>query len=189
MATKNNNKLVEALIKEGQEEFQTTPTNLTYRQRIAEMIGGFRIKKTSTLLPEYIYQPRPKIRKPQVDYEVAWDLFNRSWIMRQISRAIIGEVMTPEINLLPRFKAKCMKCKREYQTKVEGCECGSNNLRKPKESQRKKAEKLIRNPNPQYSFKDLLRSLLQYLIGLDDFYLYIGNKQLTLYFPSCRRKG
>jgi len=178
MANQTNNKLVEALIKESKEEFRDTPANLSLRQRVGEVIGGFRIKKTATVLPEYVYQPEPKIRKPPIDYVTTFDLFKRSWIMRQISRAIIGEVMTPKIHVMERFKAKCSKCKREFQSNVEECECGNKNFIKPKENQRKKLVKLVKKPNPQYSLNDLLRSTLQYLIGLDDFYLYIGNKQL-----------
>jgi len=171
------NQLVDALVRDSLEYREDEPS-VGLRQRFFGKLGGIRVLKTSSVLPEYVFNTGAKIRTPPADYVKIFDLYQRSWIMRQISRAIIGEVITPWIEILPRFKLKCKKCEREWQSTVDKCDCGSKRFAQPDYTQRQKLENLIDKPNSQYSFEEFLRSTLHYLIGLDDFYWYIGNKEL-----------
>lgn len=165
------------------EEKETTP--LSRGQRFVKRMAGLfdldviRKKISQEPMAEYLFSPKAEVRRPKVNYALIYDELVKSWVFRQISRAITQEVINPEMELMKKFSVKCMDCGTEYEFDEEECqECHSINLRKPDEDQRKIAQKLVDSPNPNYSFKQLMRSALLWHLMLDDTYLSVAYKNL-----------
>ena len=141
------------------------------------------LKKSKAPIAEYLFDISPKkakIRKPKWDYVQLYDAAIKSWVFRQIARAIIQEVIVPESMLIKKFTHKCVVCGTEYDYEEKQCKiCGGIEFRKPDISQRKIAQTLIDSPNPDYSFKELMRSALFWHIMLDDTYLSIAYKTVV----------
>lgn len=126
--------------------------------------------KTRGEIRQYVFGTGQKLRIPEYNYAMLYDLSNRSWILRQIFRAIIGEVMNAGWDIQPKFKKKCKKCGQEYQSsEVEKCDiCGGKAFDKPEWEQYVKLKKLIEEPFEGKTFKEFARSTLWYDLGLDD---------------------
>jgi len=135
------------------------------------------IEKMSPIV-SYVYQIEPVVRRPVWRYDVLIDVASRSWLMRQVLRAIAQEVLGQKWDLKPRFETKCLDCGHEHEEKVDECEkCGSDQLREPSEEQFNVADGLLKHPNPDYNFDSLLRSLIFYKETVDDWYLSIAYKR------------
>jgi len=138
---------------------------------LTKILGNTLIEKTTPVKPRYIFQTGPQIRKPQYDYVSLFELSRTSWVLRQIFRAIIGEVINPRWTIKPRFYKKCKVCGREYQEPDrEVCECGSKELVPPDHEQYLRFVQLLKKPNRDYNMDDFIRSTLWYDLALDDFY-------------------
>ena len=135
------------------------------------------IKKGSPIV-SYIYQVEPQVRYPPWRYDVLIGVATRSWLMRQILRAITQEVLGQKWDLEPRFETKCLDCGHEHEEEVDECsECESTSIRGPSEEQFKIADELLKRPNPDYNFDSLLRSVIFYRETVDDWYLSIAYKR------------
>lgn len=71
--------------------------------------------KTRGEVRQYVFNAGQKLRIPDYNYPMLYDLSKRNWLLRQIFRAIIGEVMNAGWEIQPKFKKKCRKCGTEYQ--------------------------------------------------------------------------
>ena len=135
------------------------------------------VQKKSPIV-SYVYQVEPVVRHPVWRYDVLIDVASRSWVMRQILRAITQEVLGQKWELEPRFANRCIDCGHEYEEEVDECgKCDSTNLREPSAEQFKTADELLQQPNPDYNFDSLLRSLIFYKETVDDWYLSIAYKR------------
>ncbi len=159
---------------------------LGYRARLVSRLAswvGFNIiqKKLATApIAGYLFQPQARVRKPKWNYAMLYDETIKSWVFRQIARAIIQEVIIPEMKLVKKFTVLCVTCKTEYGYEEKECQiCGGTEFRKPDIAQRKIAQDLIDEPNPDYSFKELMRSALLWHLMLDDTYLSIAYKSVV----------
>ena len=159
-----------------------------YRERFTKwFLKAFGIDLTLTKrekpappIAEYSLHTRAVVRKPTSNYALIYDEAIKNWIFRQIARAIIQEVIVPEIKLTAKFDMKCTnkKCEMEYETAVEECAvCGGTEFREPDMAERKKAQKIMDNPNPDYSFTELNRAALFWHLMVDDTYFSIAYKK------------
>jgi len=139
---------------------------------------GFTILKTMPVIPSYVFDTLPKIRVPRYDYVRLMDEAQRSWILRLIFRSIIGEVITPQWTIQPKFKQKCRACGLEFQSLTETCPCGSKDFRTPNIDEYQLVKALTTCPNPDYNFEEFLRATLWYALALDDYYWYITYEYL-----------
>lgn len=135
------------------------------------------VEKSSPIV-SYVYQVEPVVRRPVWRYDVLIAVASRSWLMRQILRAITQEVLGQKWELESRFAMKCVICGHEHEEKVDECvKCGSEQLRGASKVQFNIADELLRQPNPDYNFDSLLRSLIFYKETVDDWYLSIAYKR------------
>lgn len=130
------------------------------------------INKTRGQIPGYVVNTGYKERLPDIDYNELYKLSKTHWVLRQIFRAIIGEVLNAERIITPRFKKKCAKCGKEYKNgSIEVCEvCGGKKFKQPDIKQYTKFTELLKNPSEGRNIIEFLRSTLWYDLALDDFY-------------------
>lgn len=152
------------------------------KRAIIRKIEEATLKKRRAPVAEFVYYTEPQIRRPQWDYVRIYDEVLQSWVMRMIIRAISQEVFVPGFDLEPKFATKCATCGTEYESPVEECyrckEAGQEaELRPPNPDQKKKAESLLKTPNPDYSFVELMKAALKWHLTLDDVYLSIAYKR------------
>ena len=155
---------------------------LPFRQRFLHRIlpqeWKDKIKKGLAPISEYLFERKAVVREPKYNYVTIYNELVKSWVFRQVSRAITQEVMNSGVELKKKFVMKCDNCLMEYETEVENCRiCEGTSFTTPDIDQRKKAQNLMDNPNSEYSFEDLLRSALQWHIMLDDVYLSVAYKE------------
>ncbi len=152
--------------------------------RILKGIGGvfgidlvIQKKISQEPIADYIFDPRAQVRKPKWNYVMIYDEAIKSWVFRQIVRAIIQEVIIPEMRLTKKFAHRCEACRTDYDSEEEVCNtCGGKKFIKPNLDERKIAQNLMDQPNPDYSFKELSRSALFWHLMLDDTYISIAYK-------------
>jgi hypothetical protein len=136
-------------------------------------------EKGLTPIADYLFEKRVIVRTPKWNYVTIYAELVKSWVYRQIQRAITQEVMNTPVELEPNFAMKCDACLAEYDTEVEECKvCEGKSFTTPDLEQRKAAQELMDNPNSEYSFDDLMRSALGWHIMLDDVYLSIAYKDI-----------
>ena len=152
---------------------------------LASAVGVKLEKAQRGTIPRFIFETAPTILEPPHDQIALFDIFMRNWTTRQILRAIRQEVLGAGVEedpwtIEPRFIKKCTHCGKEFQIDTEECdhcealkesdETIEYSLREPDETERHRAEDLIRKPNPDYNFFSLLSSTISYYLALDDFY-------------------
>lgn len=150
---------------------------------------GSTLKKTETVLPSYVFEPEPVIRRPEYDYISLFEVATTSWVLRRAFRAIIQECTRNRWRIEPRFKWKCTDkaCGKEFQKtpKDKKCDACGGKLKPPSEEQARRFEALVKKPNPDYNFDDFVRSSMFYDLALDDWYWYIH----YIYRPKKDEKG
>jgi len=137
---------------------------------------GYNLEKTQAALPEYVFEPEARIRKPLFDYISLFEVATTSWVLRKVFRAIIQESTRNRWHIAPRFKVKCDKCGKEYNTSIDKCatkECGGT-TREPSQKQYLLFDRIMRKPNPDYKMDDFVRSSIFYDLALDDWYWSIA---------------
>jgi len=153
---------------------------LPFRQRLATKIlmriGARWVEKSRQPVPAFTFDRGVKPRLPPYRYDELIQLSKTHWLLRQIFRAIIGEVINPRWTIQPKFKRKCATCGKEYNSpEVEQCEiCEGTQFTKPDYKQYIEAERLLREPGQDRTFVEFIRSTLWYLLALDDAYWEIG---------------
>lgn len=130
------------------------------------------IEKSRQQVPAYVIDTGFKPRLPDIDYGEIWKVYKTHWLLRQISRAIKGEVLNAERTVVPRFKKKCTKCGKEYKNSaIEKCDiCEGKKFDKPDIKQYIKATEFIKNPSEGRNLIEFIRSTLDYDLAIDDFY-------------------
>jgi len=159
---------------------------ISLRGKVARGFGSIlgvemaEVKKSQAPIPEYVlgYESQvAKVRKPHYNAVMLYDACIKNWVFRQIARAIVQEVIVPEIMLVKKFAHRCESCGTDFDFEEKECgTCGGTEFRKPDMDERKKAQALMDKPNPDYSLKELQRSALNWHIMLDDTYLSIAYK-------------
>ena len=145
------------------------------------ILSFLRIRKSRRgVVPALVLSTGAQIRKPRYDFVSLWENWKHSWILEAIDRALTQEIMKGGWQNVPKFKVKCEVCGREYQETVEQCTCGSRRLRKPDEKQLQVANRLITKPNSQTTFREFLRSLIDYELALGNEFISIGTRSLIL---------
>ena len=137
-----------------------------------------RVSKTEPKIPSYVFETEPIIRRPLFDRINLFDIASLSWPLRRAFRAIIQECTRKRWSIQARFELVCTKCGKEYQYKppMQGgnytCLAGGcgGELKPPSLDQFKIVDALIKKPNRDYNFDDLVRSTIWYDLSLDDFY-------------------
>ena len=119
---------------------------------------------------QYVFNRGTQIRVPDYNYAKLYDLSNRNWLLRQIFRAIIGEVVNAGWEIKPRFKKKCKKCETEYDSdEQKECDiCGGKAFDEPDWKQFVKLRDMIEKPFEDKDFSEFTRSTLWYDLALDD---------------------
>jgi len=135
------------------------------------------LKESRQKIPQYVANEPAQIREPRYDPESLWETWKHSWVLGAIERAISQEITRNGYDVVPRFKSKCKKCGKEYQETTEKCDCGSKRLSEPDMSQWQEAKRLITEPNPDYSFVQMLNSIIEYELALSNWYLEVGFKR------------
>lgn len=146
-------------------------------------------KSDRTVIPEFVWEPSYKIREPIYNFEELILITRTSWVLKKVFSAIIRETLSPGWKLDPAFAGKCPKCGREYSEpspkgKCETKECKNATLILPDYKQKKMALALLKKPSnetkPRLTFNRLLRSCLFYYLSLDNYFLSISYKHVTI---------
>lgn len=153
------------------------------RTKVANWFAGLigaQIRKTKSVVPDYVFDPEPKVRHPTFDYVSLFEVATTSWLLRRCFRAIIQECMRNRWGYKARFKWKCTneKCGKEFNStpKDKKCDACGSDIRNPYEAQARILEKIMKRPNRDYKFDDFVRSSIFYDLSLDDWYWYIRYK-------------
>jgi len=154
-----------------------TQKKLSRRQRLVKTLGslvGIKVEKTRAVMPTYVFETEPVVRRPAFDYISLFEVATTSWPLRRAFRAIVQECMRNRWDIKPRFKWKCKneECSKEFDTtpKDEKCDSCNGDLRKPDPKQEQMFRELLRAPNDEYNFDDFVRSSIFYDLSLDDWY-------------------
>jgi len=132
------------------------------------------LRKTRSVIPSYHLSPLPAPRKPPYNYDLLYDFAENSWILQEVFNVIITEVKRPGWKIVPRFRKKCEVCGWETQRDVDECELCGGKVRPPSPAQLRIAQKLITHPNSQYSFGDLIGSIIYHDLVADDWFISIA---------------
>jgi len=147
---------------------------------LSKNVFGVKVEKTMQRQPSFVFEPEPTIRRPFYDYVNLYEVACNSWPLRRAFRAIIQESVRNWVSIVPKFKWKCTKCGKEYQSTPDNKKCTVENCKgdliEPSEEQRQKFQALIDKPNRDYGFKDFMKSSIFYDLALDDFYWIIAYK-------------
>jgi hypothetical protein len=131
------------------------------------------IAKTKSVQAKYVFDDHEvKLRRPDHDYYSLVELAVNSWVIRRTFNKIIRECLKNWGNIQPRFKFKCKKCEREYQSEVDKCDCGAGKteLRKPKNTERARLVKIIKQPSANRDFMEFVRTSMFYSLAVDELY-------------------
>jgi len=131
--------------------------------------------RKSGIIPQYHFAQNARPRTPDFNLKELGRLTRESWVLQQIYRAIIQEVMRVGWEIAPRFERKCSVCGAEYQYAETKCKsCKSTKLREPKYKEFVRASKLLTLPNSQrQTFSKILDSMLYDDLVYDDWYMSI----------------
>lgn len=126
-----------------------------------------------------------KIVAPRFNYEILWRYGLYNPVLRKVIDAIIKECMRGGPRgewyiIEEKFVVKCVKCGIEYQKQVDKCEKCDGEVREPLREERKILEQFCREPSPQKNLKNLVQSLLRYMLGLDDYWLNLKLRPLPM---------
>lgn len=159
---------------------ERAPWHVKWGSRLLmKALGAQFIEKTRQPVPAFLWRKGTEVRVPDYKYSDLMKLSKNHWLLRQIFRAIIGEVLNPRWEIKPRFKRKCRNCGREFSKKVEECDiCGKKRFDKPSVDQFKIIQGLLKRPSQDRTFVEFFRSTLWYLLALDDAYWEIGHTRI-----------
>jgi hypothetical protein len=141
------------------------------------------IRKAPSVIAEFAGSPGVAPRAPDYNLELLYDKISKSWVMQEIFRPIITEVLRPGWVVIPKFGKKCEKCGAEYESaSVTKCgRCGGTELRIPDWTQLTRIETLMDKPNSNRdTMRDILSSLLYHVLASDEYYLSVA------YAPAIR---
>ena len=130
-------------------------------------------KSTRSVIPSYHLSPEPRLRIPKWNYQTIYNVAEESWLIQSIVRVITQEVVRPGWRREPRFKRKCTVCGAEFHETVEECPICGSETRPPSQAQARIFDRLIQHPNSDYSFGDLMRSVVYHDVIADDWYVSI----------------
>ena len=172
--------------------WQNLPWHLRWRGNLAKVIAGNTLNGNNVFLkrqqiPAYTQAPGARARFPEVTYDELMTLSKNHWLLRQIFRAIISEVIGPRWIIVPRFKNKCKKCGKETDSpEVDACDiCGGTDFAKPDVKQYMIFDELMKHPNTNdRDFSEFIRSSLWYDLALDDWYW-----EIIYEYAGMSRKG
>jgi hypothetical protein len=139
-------------------------------------LGAQFVEKTREPIPAFTMDSGVRQRPLPANYHELVMLWKTHWLLKQISRAITGEVINPGVSIAPRFKMRCPDCGREFDNPaVESCDvCDGTNLEKPDPAQFTELQRLLKEPSKGRPFKEFVRSTLEYFLSVDDAYWEIG---------------
>jgi len=130
-------------------------------------------KSTRSVIPSYHLSPEPQLRIPKWNYPMIYRVAEESWLIQAIVRVITQEVVRPGWRREPKFKSKCTACQAEFQESIAECPICGSKTRPPSQAQARLFDSLIQHPNSDYSFGDLLRSVIYHDVIADDWYVSI----------------
>lgn len=132
----------------------------------------------------------PAERYPKWNLPDMYKMAESSWVLQQIFRVIIQEVMRSGFKVEPKFENKCEACGSEFSEKeIKECpNCGSNEFKQPQPKQMAKLNNLLNKPNSsRQSFRDLLSSSIYHDLVADNWYMsiaYAPVKSLKTFAPK-----
>jgi len=130
-------------------------------------------KSTRSVIPSYHLSPEPQPRAPRWNYQTIYEVAEESWLIQAIVRVITQEVVRPRWRREPRFRSKCKECGAEFQETRDKCPVCGGETRPPSQAQALIFDQLIKHPNSDYSFGDLMRSIVYHDVIADDWYVSI----------------
>lgn len=138
------------------------------------------LKADRTVIPEYIWEPTYKIREPVYNFEELMLIARTHWVLKNVFFTIIREAMSPGWRLEPAFIGKCPDCNKEYENMPPDSKCPKckKELVPPSEDQKETALRLLKAPDVDITFFELLKSTFVYDLVLDNYFLTIGYKYL-----------
>lgn len=116
---------------------------------------------------------RDGIAHPRIDPRKLTDLAENVWILGTAIDKIVMESTREGGGFEPNFAAKCRSCGAEYDSIPDVCErpgCESNDFAEPDPAQLVRPEEFLENVNPEKTWKDLVKSGIEYNIEIDDVY-------------------
>jgi hypothetical protein len=145
-----------------------------------EPIGRLPRTEIAQLKRQFLRGSR-KIVEPPINYDMLYELAERSYLVRMVVWAIVRECTRKTIKGLrrfwdfyPTFKKKCMQCGMEFQDEIETCPCGSVKFREPDPNQLNQIRKLLDKPNNTYTWGDIVKRSLYDAQVADDWFTSIG---------------
>lgn len=113
-------------------------------------------------------------------------------VLRQVHDAIIREVVRNGWTVKPKWQSKCTLCGAEHQNEQEKCPVCKGATRKPDPDQKEILKAFIEDPNPDNETGDIVKSVLRYMLAVDDWWLSIqyadlqADRPLTIYVEDSR---
>lgn len=104
-------------------------------------------------------------------------------IQREVSRTLRDK----NVLVQPRFIKKCLDCGAESHTEVDECRnCQGKNLKDPNPNQKLWLRAFLKDPNRDDELKDIVHSILRFLLVVDDWYISVAQNPWRIYVEDSR---
>lgn len=124
----------------------------------------------------------PGIQRPRLDYVKLIELADVSWVLQRVFAAITREIIRLGFQVKSKFAFKCPQCNETFDKPQKDNLCPNCQIQmaRPSADQKKRLESLLERPNPDDVMRQIISSILQYDLTVDDFFLEIGWEWETL---------
>ena len=176
----------------------STPQSMNWLERRAlNIVKGwsdrevYRLKKTRQQIPDLAGTREPIATIPRFNQAELLNISKNHWLIRTIVRIRVEDIISAGGDIEPRYRKKCKKCGKEYQTSdVDKCDvagCDGKEFVEPAIEQYRDFTALVRTPSPQKDWDTFVRSTLHYGLALDEFHWEIA--QVKTYDPETGKYG
>jgi len=121
--------------------------------------------------------PKAESRYPKWNLGDLYKMAEGSWVLQEMYRVIIQEVMRVGWDIEPKYGNKCTACGSEFEeSDLDECPmCEASTFKKPDPKQLVKARRLLDVPNSsRQTFRDILSSILYHDLVADDWYISVA---------------
>ena len=138
-------------------------------------------KEARTVVPEAI-TTYGYLQEPPYDPPTLAKIADMHWVVRTCRNKLVREAVRQGWEWDPLYEVMCSACKTQFDFSPvsDACPECDGELEKPNMQELVRAKKFIEQPNPQFTFDDILKRNASDLITFDDFYVSVASNATTL---------
>ncbi|DBA34685.1 TPA_asm: portal protein [Caudoviricetes sp. vir519] len=114
------------------------------------------------------------IKRPFFNYSALITLARESWPLQMIFNVFWREIEQMGYHIEPAFAFKCRQCGTEYPKDQTICDVCGGVVHEPDPIEKLILKRLIENPCPTQEIDNIMHSIVEYLLTVDDFFIEVG---------------